>query len=161
MRAAPHGTMAESPEHAVDNAWVEAALTHPSWEARASSALVASIVVCLIEGEPPHEALETSWSMVEARDEPGKQVREVLRPLKRHEYNPGGWTVYTTRLALLALLEAADLWSGLEDAVRLAGDADSNGAVAGALLGARFGVGGIPSNWLRVLRDKEKLLELL
>lgn len=161
MRAAPHGVMTESLEQAVDNAWVEAALTHPSWEARASSALVTSIVVCLIEGQPSQEALETSWSTVEARDEPGKEVREVLRPLEHYEHNPGGWTVYTTRLALLALLEATNFRSGVEDVVRLAGDADTNGAVAGALLGARFGVGESPSNWLRVLQDKEKLLELL
>jgi ADP-ribosyl-[dinitrogen reductase] hydrolase len=44
--------------------------------------------------------------------------------------------------------------------VRLAGDADTNGAVAGALLGARFGSGEIPSEWLRLLQGKEEILEL-
>jgi ADP-ribosyl-[dinitrogen reductase] hydrolase len=161
MRAASHGTVAESIEQAVENAWIEAALTHPSWEARASSALVAGIVACLIVGEPPREALEASYSMLEARGEPGKEIREVLRPLERYEHNPGGWTVYTARLALIALLEATDFRSGLEDVVRLAGDADTNGAVAGALLGARFGVVEIPTDWLCVLGEKEELLELI
>ncbi len=161
MRAAAHGVMVQSPEQAVDNAWAEAALTHPSWEARASSALVAGLVASLIEGQAPHEALETSWSLVEARDEPSKRVREVLRPLERYEHDPGGWTVYTTRLALLNLLEAPDFRSGLEDVVRLAGDADTNGAVAGTLLGARFGAREIPPGWLGTLREEEKLLELI
>lgn len=161
MRAAPHGVMTESPGQAVENAWAEATLTHPSWEARASSALVAGIVACLVEGQVPHEALETSWSLVEARDEPGKRVREVLRPLERYEHDPGGWTVYTTRLALLNLLEATDFRSGLERVVRLAGDADTNGAVAGALLGARFGVREIPPEWLDALQGKEDILELV
>jgi ADP-ribosyl-[dinitrogen reductase] hydrolase len=161
MRATAHGVMAESPEQAVDNAWIEAALTHPSWEARASGALVAGLVACLIEGQSLQEALETSWSLVEAKDESGKKVREVLRPLERYEYKSSGWTVYTTRLALLALLEATDFRSGLEEVIRLAGDADTNGAVAGALLGTRFDAGEIPTEWLRVLWGKEELRELI
>ena len=51
--------------------------------------------------------------------------------------------------------------SGLEGVVRLGGDADTNGAVAGALHGARFGVGGIPSGWLRDVEGREDLLRLL
>ena len=161
MRTAPHGVMTESPEEAVDNAWVEAALTHPSWEARASSALVASLVAYLIEGEPPRKALEASWVLLESRDEPDKKVREVLRPLDRYEHDPGGWTIYTTRLALRSLSDAENFRSGVERVVRLAVDADTNGAVAGALLGAKFGVGEIPPEWLRTLREKERLLELI
>ena len=122
---------------------------------------MAGIVAHLIEGEAPREALETSYSLLEAKDKPGKEVREVLRPLERYEHNPGGWTVYTARLALLALLEATDFRAGLEEVVRLAGDADSNGAVAGALLGARFGTEEISSEWLRVLGEKEELLALI
>lgn len=161
MRAAPHGVMAESREQAADNAWVEAALTHPSWEARACSALVAGLVACLIEGELPRNALEISYSLVETRDEVGKEVRELLSLLEYYDHNPGGWTVYTTRLALLALLEATDFRSGVEDVIRLAGDADTNGAVSGTLLGARFGTREIPSAWLSILREKWKLLELI
>jgi ADP-ribosylglycohydrolase len=59
------------------------------------------------------------------------------------------------------LLDAEDLRSGVEGVVRLAGDADTNGAVAGALLGARFGARGIPSGWLVALLRKEELLDQL
>jgi hypothetical protein len=51
--------------------------------------------------------------------------------------------------------------SGLEGVVRLGGDADTNGAVVGALLGARFGTGGIPFEWLRDVKGWEYLLRLL
>ena len=158
MRAAPHGVMAGDAGEAAENAWREAALTHPSWEARASSALVAALVAHLIEGAPPEEGLEASLSLVESRDRPGKSVREVLCPLEEYQYDPGGWTVYTTRLALLCMMEASDFRSGLESVIQLGGDADTNGAVAGALLGARSGVGGIPPNWLDRVRGKEELL---
>ena len=161
MRAAAHGAKARDAGEAAENAWTEAALTHPSWEARASGALIAALVANLIDGVRPEDALDASYALVEGRDEGGKRVRETLQPLKSYEHNPGGWTAYTTRLALLGLLDASDFRSGLEGVVRLGGDADTNGAVAGALLGARFGAVGIPSEWLRLVKEKEDLLRLL
>ncbi len=65
------------------------------------------------------------------------------------------------RLALLCLLDAPDFRSGVEAVVRLGGDANTDGAVAGALLGARFGVRSIPSEWLESLRGKEGLSGLI
>lgn len=161
MRAAAHGVKAKDAEEAAENAWTEAALTHPSWEARASSALVAALVANLLDEIQPEEALNASYALLEGRDEPGKHVRETLRPLEGYEHNPGGWSVYTTRLALLGLLDAKGFRPDLEGAVRLGGDADTNGAVAGALLGARSGVGGIPSEWLRDVMRRDDLLRLL
>jgi ADP-ribosyl-[dinitrogen reductase] hydrolase len=58
-------------------------------------------------------------------------------------------------------LVAEDLRSGLERVVRLAGDADTNGPVAGALLVARFGASAIPTSWLEVLLRGDELLDLL
>ncbi len=69
-----------------------------------------------------------------------------------------GWTVYTTRLALLCLLDAPEFRSGVETVVRLGGDADTNGAVTAALLGAQFGASGIPSRWIEDLEGDEELL---
>ena len=161
MRAAAHGAKATDAEEAAENAWTEAALTHPSWEARASSALVAALVAYLIDGLRTEEALDASYALLEGRDEAGKRVREKLSLKEDYEHDPGGWTVYTTRLALLALPDAPDFRSGLERVVRLGGDADTNGAVAGALLGARFGAGGIPSGWLQGLKGGDDLLRLL
>ncbi len=161
MRAAPHGVKTRDANEAVDNAWREAGLTHPSWESRASSGLVAALTAHLINGKRPEEALEGSFSFLEIKNESGKQVRETLRPLERYEHNPGGWTIYTTRLALLCLLDTREFRSGVETLVRLGGDADTNAAVAGALLGALFGVKDIPLEWLESLRDRDTLLAML
>lgn len=161
MRAAPHGVKARDAIEAAENAWREAGLTHPSWECRASSALVAALVAHLVDGRQPEEALEHAFSLLESKDETGKRVRETLRPLEVYSHDPGGWTVYTTRLALLCLLDATSFREGVEAAVRLGGDADTNGAVAGALLGARFGASKIPSRWLENLAGSEDLLRLI
>jgi len=90
MRAAPHGVKSRNARDAVENAWTEAALTHPSWEARASSALVAALVAHLIDGVRPEEALNASYALLERRDDPGKNVREPLRPLEGPEHYLGG-----------------------------------------------------------------------
>lgn len=161
MRAAPHGVMTRDPNEAFENAFEEAALTHPSWEARISAALVASLVAHLVDGSAPEEALESAYSLAEGREEFGRSARKVLRPLEGYHHDPGSWTVYTTRLALRSLLDAKDFRSGVETVVRLAGDADTNGAVAGALLGARFGAAEIPQDWLCVLLARDALLDLL
>ena len=54
-----------------------------------------------------------------------------------------------------------DFRSALERAIQLGGDADINGVVAGAKLGARFGASGIPSRWLEDLEGGEDLLALI
>ncbi len=159
MRAAPHGVMSRSPEEAFENAFEEAALTHPSWEARTSAALVATLVAYLMEGASPEEALESTYVLAEGAG--GGDVRRVFAPADGYRHDPGGWTVYTTRLALRSLLDSEDFRSGVERVVRLAGDADTNAAVAGALLGARFGAREIPASWLDALLARDALLDLL
>ncbi|MDP9474173.1 MAG: ADP-ribosylglycohydrolase family protein [Actinomycetota bacterium] len=159
MRAAPHGVVSRSPEEAFENAFEEAALTHPSWEARTSAALVACIVAHLVEGASPKEALERAYALAEEAG--GGDVRRVFAPAEEYRHERGGWTVYTTRLALRSLLDAEDFRSGVERVVRLAGDADTNGAVAGTLLGSRFGASAIPKSWLDTLLARDALLDLL
>ena len=159
MRAAPHGVMSRSPEEAFENAYSEAALTHPSPNAQTSAALVAALVAYLVEGASPEEALESAYALAEGAG--GGDVRHIFAPAGEYRHTTSGWTVYTTRLALRALLDADDFRSGVERVVRLAGDADTNGAVAGALLGARFGAREIPPGWLDALLARDALLELL
>ena len=151
--------MARSPKEAFENAFEEATLTHPSWEARTSAALVATLVAYLVEGASPEEALESAYILAEGAS--GGDVQRVFAPANGYCHDPGGWTVYTTRLALRSLLDAEAFRSGVERVVRLAGDADTNGAVAGTLLGARFGAKEIPSGWIAALLVKDDLLERL
>lgn len=158
MRAAAHGVKARGATEAARNAWTEAGLTHPSDVARASSALIAAAVASLAEGQAPGDALNEALALATALGAEGEQdLRGLFGPLDGYEHSPGGWTVYTTNLALLALLEAPDFRSGVEAVVRLGGDADTNGAVAGALLGASFGVADIPESWLSRLEGREEL----
>jgi ADP-ribosylglycohydrolase len=59
-------------------------------------------------------------------------------------------------LAVAAVLDPRKLDDVLVDVVRVGKDTDTNGAVAGGLLGARDGIEGIPEMWREVLQfDKE------
>jgi hypothetical protein len=68
-----------------------------------------------------------------------------------------GSALASIAIALAAFFNADDFEKGLIWAVNLGGDADANGAVTGALLGARFGVQGIPERWLAELERREEL----
>lgn len=53
--------------------------------------------------------------------------------------------------ALWAVSHASDIEGGLAKAVRIGGDTDTVAAIAGALLGAIYGVSTIPDEWYRAL----------
>jgi ADP-ribosyl-[dinitrogen reductase] hydrolase len=60
-----------------------------------------------------------------------------------------GYVLVTLELAFSALAHAESFEDGLVRVVSRGGDADTNGAVAGALLGARFGRSALPERWTR------------
>ncbi|HZZ83944.1 MAG TPA: ADP-ribosylglycohydrolase family protein [Anaeromyxobacteraceae bacterium] len=69
-----------------------------------------------------------------------------------HLHEQQGFVRVAFRLAFWELLHAPDLRAGLVDVVNRGGDADTNGAIAGALLGAFHGEAAIPRPWVaRVL----------
>lgn len=58
-----------------------------------------------------------------------------------------GWLEIAFHAAYYHLLHARDFSSALCRVVNHLGDPDTNGAIAGALLGAFFGLSSIPTNW--------------
>ena len=73
-----------------------------------------------------------------------------------------GYTLLTLQAGLVSLWRAPDFESGLRAVVEAGGDTDTNGAVAGALLGARFGLAAIPRRWrdrIDELRDGRAPME--
>jgi ADP-ribosylglycohydrolase len=64
-----------------------------------------------------------------------------------------GFVRVALRLAFWELVHAPTFEAGLVDVVNRGGDADTNGAVAGALLGACWGEGAIPARWRRAVLE--------
>jgi ADP-ribosylglycohydrolase len=82
-----------------------------------------------------------------AKDDPELYGPEIH--LHRHQ----GFVRVAFRLAFWELLHAPSFEAALIDAVNRGGDADTNGAITGALLGARFGERGIRPTWRALVLD--------
>ena len=84
-------------------------------------------------------AVETAWLF---------DVRDI-----RFDGSDMGYTLLTLQAALISGWCAEDFRSGMSAVVEAGGDTDTNGAVVGALLGAQFGLAGIPERWLTRVRE--------
>lgn len=71
-----------------------------------------------------------------------------------------GYVLHTLEIAFSALASAPSLEEGLVSVISRGGDADTNGCVAGALLGAKFGRSQLPDRWLGKLKAAPELASL-
>ena len=58
-----------------------------------------------------------------------------------------GYTLLALQIGLIAYWYAEDFEEALREIIEAGGDTDTNGAIAGAFLGARFGLEAIPRRW--------------
>lgn len=74
-----------------------------------------------------------------------KDVREALEDAKRHRRRDvksrptKGWVCHNLYTAFLSLNSDASFEDRIDEVIRLGGDTDTNGAVAGAIIGAQVG----------------------
>ena len=73
----------------------------------------------------------------------------------RSDIRSGGFVRDTHEAALWCLANTESFAECVLLAVNLGDDADTTGAVAGALAGIVYGIEGIPEKWLEMLRAKD------
>lgn len=155
MRVSPLG-IAHSPAEAWKAAYGDAALTHPHPVCRQASALYAATVSYAIRSGDDAAAVY-DWAVAQAAEHGVSQpLAEALRDA-RHRAPPDflrhqGWVLIAFQNAFFQLLHASGPAAGVVDTVARGGDTDTNGAIAGALLGAVYGLRRLPAQWVdRVL----------
>ncbi len=84
-----------------------------------------------------------------------------IRTLELQDENSVGYTLRCLSAALWAYWHAKSFADGLLAIVRAGGDADTNAAVACAILGAKFGYGAIPGEYVDGLIYKEQLEDVI
>lgn len=67
------------------------------------------------------------------------------------DFPNNGWVVHALQTAWWAITNADDFVGALERCVLAGGDTDTTAAIAGGLVGARWGASAIPSKWRGVL----------
>ena len=127
----------------------ESSMTHHDPLAGDACVWLNLTVAALIEGHPP----PTSHSEVALAAEAALGMSEDELALAAHEQR--GFVLTALRIAFAAAFRHDAFEPAVVFAVNLGGDADTNGAVAGALAGARFGGDAIPQRWIEPLHSKE------
>lgn len=157
MRTAPIGLFCrnESFETRANHSRQVAAITHGDPRCQEAAALIDHAVANLSCGYPVRHRDLLNWAR--ARSEPLRQRVDEIPRLEWEQLRTGGFVLDTTQTALWHLMKAESFKEGLISAVNLGHDADTTGAVTGALLGARFGMGSIPQRWLHPLSQYERI----
>jgi ADP-ribosyl-[dinitrogen reductase] hydrolase len=179
MRAAPIGMLQDLPTTVHGTCLMDAWITHASWEAVSASYAVA-MAVRLAPDRGGLALLRDVTALVANAERQGYCVKHgptkvsedlgyavgflqagvpvgsiVPQPFSRR-----GNARSIVATALYCACACDDFRTGVIAAVRLGGDTDTRGAIAGAVLGARFGLEGIPDEYKRDLLRFEDLCQL-
>jgi ADP-ribosylglycohydrolase len=160
MYCAPLGAFrAARPELLVEEAPALSAITH--WDGRCRTACLAITlaVAGLVRGESFEEAVGDAVEAVLGR-EGGEELEFLVEHAGRSRRIDGpdmGFTLFTAAIGLQVTAEGRGFEEGLRHVVSLGGDTDTNGAVAGALLGSLHGRIGLPGNWLDLLAERDAI----
>lgn len=171
MRCIPTGLFA-SDEKRRSESMAISAFTHNDRRCTIACAAYNEIVAALIRGMTVQEAVDFGKSTADAL-----KCAQVTQAIKEGETIPlskiasegqgndrtvsvSGYVLSSLKLSIAALLDSRSFEDVLVDVVRLGGDADTHGAIAGGLLGARKGVESIPERWLEKLQFRKEFEEV-
>jgi ADP-ribosyl-[dinitrogen reductase] hydrolase len=150
MRTVPIAIRYRSDPGAIERfSRLDSTLTHHDPVAADACTWFNLTVAALIQGRRPPQSLSEVARVAEA----AIAADEAELALAAKEQR--GFVLTTLRIAFRAAFGHDAFEPAVVFAVNLGGDADTNGAVTGALAGARFGADAIPQRWIEPLLRKE------
>lgn len=159
MRCAPVALRFRTDPAAIVQASIDTArVTHADPRCIAGAVAINQAIAHLLAGRPL-ASLEAAALAGVAEPETIVAV-ERARALAEPDVPNGGYVLDTVTAAFWALLNHDSLEETIVAAVALGGDADTTGAVAGALAGAHYGAEAIPDRWLELLQPRAELEDL-
>ena len=151
MRGPPLGIWCAGPELEAISCSLSR-LTHHDPVAGACSAWVNRMVSDLCRGRSREQAFYRALQRCRS-----EEVSGYLGQYQAASPVPGLDALEATHASLSVFMDGQDFEEVVSGAVSMGGDADTVGAIAGALAGAAFGVRGIPARWLAGLQDRERV----
>lgn len=174
MRAAPIGAYYLNEASILGACKRDAYITHADPEGAAASIAVAMTVHLMLQDVEPHAALPHVLEVLKRAKlvNPPTHVENslcdaqslldcMLPEMFTSTYagrRGNAWQITAT--AIYCALHHDNFRDGVIAAVKLGGDTDTRGAIAGAILGARFGLEGIPAEYKAGLNQFERLAQL-
>jgi|SRR5579872_6696553 len=131
--------------------------THPDPRCTASCRAVVEAVVRLIRNGGDLTWVKTEAMLVSGNTEVSRVISHAAK-LPWKQWTNSGYTVGTVESAFATLFQCSTFEEGMTWVVNRGNDADTVGAVAGSLLGARFGLSSIPTRWWHKLIQRDALL---
>jgi ADP-ribosylglycohydrolase len=152
MRVSPLGMFGWSlpPDELARLARADADITHPHPVCRdASAAFCVALAHAIRTGEGAEAAHEAAmaWARAAQADSDVIATLEAASDAPADFERQSGWVRTALQNAFYRALTAPSLEQGLIDTVMAGGDSDTNGAIAGALLGAIHGRDAVPAAW--------------
>jgi ADP-ribosyl-[dinitrogen reductase] hydrolase len=160
MYCAPLGlAYANRPGELFELAPTLSGITHFDERCKTAVLAITLTIASMVRGEPAEAAARSAVDAALAR-EGGEELEFLVDAAgsKRQIDGPDqGFCLFTAGVALQALVRGGDFETEIRRVVSLGGDADTNAAVAGALVGARDGLAGLPATWLERLVDRDAI----
>ena len=176
MRCAPVALARHrQPEMLVRDSAATCVVTHYAVTCQWSGIMVNAVIAMLLRGvEPDLRSLMYAAAVDGAPDmlataledgipagvlsaiEDGAQVVPDASWLRRQQMLIGH-TLIALQCGLWAAVTPLDLEAALRRVVEAGGDTDTNAAVAGAVLGARYGSAAIPERWLECVPERHRI----
>lgn len=134
----------------------DAALTHANPFCQIASGVFLAAIGALLEGATPEAAYRVAIDLARRAStlgqDPGSKTMTTLMaaaagPPSEVDGANQGWVRHALHNAFYRLLRSKSFEDGVVDTIGLGGDTDTNAAIAGALLGAKFGAEAIPVGW--------------
>src|SRR5581483_2677911 len=133
-------------------------ITHAHPDCEGACVFLDVAIAWLLLGKGKQEAVEAAYEACNGASAALKaRIGRAMEP--QNETAPTGYVLDTLEVALWAFLHTTSFESALLVAVNRGDDADTVGAVAGALAGARYGLSQIPARWLEPLRECDRLID--
>lgn len=157
------------PQQRIHTAMQCSRLTHGHVRCQLACALFVEVAASIVRGRTIEDAVEMAQTqlkeIIESRYATElKPFERLLSPgIEQHDRSKisgSGYVIDCLEASLWCAIRAKDYSEGVLEAVNLGDDTDTTGAVAGALLGLRFGIGGIPAPWIDSLARKNDILAL-
>jgi ADP-ribosyl-[dinitrogen reductase] hydrolase len=132
---------------------LQSQVTHPHADCVAGCAFVNAAIYHLLHGCSPAEAVARA---LDASELPHslRSMLEAAPQRRREQLRNTGWVRHTLESAVWGLLTTGSFDEAVGQVVNLGGDADTAGAVVGALAGACYGLAAIPAAWTEALRGE-------
>lgn len=160
MRISPLGILGARLEPAELAGWAraDARLTHPHEVCQEANVVYTGAIAFAIRSGAPRERVYAHAVETLRAQGGGDTVLQWLQEAESRapeacDGKNQGWVRIALQNAFYQLLHAGSLEEAVVDTARRGGDADTNGAIAGALAGAAWGLREVPRQWLQCLLE--------